>query len=308
MFIIQVLFDQGDKSEEMLVYDFDGCIKNKEAIRVPYEDVTCGIIKKESDKTMYSQLLYVEQSPVYFGLKFNSKVKLELQNSEVEQLKSNAGTLHIEKPLAGYKPFSYQNSQVSLGYLIVTAVLHNDQNEVAIYYDNNLCRGDMFTKLPRVSENCDMSKNIHTTSLSIPNYGNEIHYIATQLNHDDEITFSYNLIPVETIQVNSAKLANFNESLFITYELHTNGSEEMTIKVLNTNPLNSCRIYVDYEGCQTTLDKLPRKDSHCEASHEALEDGYMCLIKVKAGGKDKVYFGVESKQKESIYVEVISAK
>jgi hypothetical protein len=292
----------GDTKEVTVVYDYYGCSTERKATSIPYEDDNCQMYKGDPKQITPNIKMFIEQTtPIYIGIKFIGSIELTLLSEELYPYRGT-GIMGIS-PKSNYSVFDYQATTGSLGYIAALVSTYKEKSELAIYYDKKDCQSKSFTKLPRSTNNCRQSKGIDAINYYIPNIKNEHHYIAIQGYYDLFIRLEFDFIASQVMQINTHKSFKLNKELVNPLIVEHAGSEEVIIKVLNTNPLNSCRIYVDYEGCGRELNKLPNKQSYCEVSKQA-GDGDMCLINIKTSS-DKIYFGVEVKLTEKIYIQAI---
>jgi hypothetical protein len=235
-------------------------------------------------------------------MKPSENVKFSLIYEELEQLTEKQGTVYLH-PLRHYKAFFYQAEEGAIGYIALKAKSTDSKTtkELFIYYDNELCNKN-YTKLPRQGNSCKVGSGVLEAAIYIPSFTNVIQYFAVdELVHpygteESHITLDYELVPAEIVDINTAKLVKFDQAYVTPFILKNNGFEIIVIKVMNTNPEGSCRIYADFEGCDKILNKLPTGEKYCYASTIPVK-GDICVLSFNTKEKkDTIYFGVDASE------------
>jgi hypothetical protein len=283
-----------------LAYDYDGCKPDRKANHKPTEEDSCFFVIGDASRLSFDLIFDEKGTSIFIGLKFIGKLKLEIIYAELAELIGSQGSLKIHSP-ERYQALHYESPD-ELGYIIATATGEIEKNVVTIYYDSSDCRS-RYTKLPHSSDYCRISSNFGSTTLYIPNNGKQDHYMAIQSNLEDHIVFTYDFEFTYLLDMNKVELFEFIDYHTNTFQLKNNNSKVISIKVLNTNPLNTCRIYVDFEGCGHLLNKLPSKGNYCLIS-EKTEEGNICEIHINTREAPILYIGIDIKLQEKIKIEV----
>jgi hypothetical protein len=284
-----------------IVYDFDGCSTTSRQFN-PIPSIFDSCYEKTLTDPKSFKMYLEESTPVYIGLN-SSKIRFSLFSEELEHLTEKQGTIHTS-PSLNYKAFSYQNEKGAIGHLLLKAKAPESKasKTLFLYYDSESCNKN-YSKLPRENKNCKAASGgpkKHEAILRIPTQSSEMHYIAVEQIYYDKtdenhITLEYQLQPAEVLVINTSKLYSFDQTYVTSFILKNNGSEEIVIKVMNTSPKGTCRIYADYEGCnKQKLNKLPDQDNYCLDSGVPKE-GHICMLKFNTKEKkDTIYFSVRA--------------
>jgi hypothetical protein len=239
------------------VYDYDNCLMEREANPLPWERDSCW----KSPATKNFEMYIEKNTPIYMGFLTSQKtIKFSLVLDELEQMKDNQGSIQF-RPVKKYKPFFYQ-SDGAIGHLLVKAA--SNGSRIIIYHDSEQCNGIHYSKLPRLEHNCEKTHSMKgKAAIYVKVSIDIINYFGFE-GYGDSISFQYELIPPEALQINSPKLVEFKSEITNAFILDNDGSNEIVIKVLNTNPLNECQIHVDYEGCRkSAVEKMPDNKNYC---------------------------------------------
>jgi hypothetical protein len=283
-----------------LIYDYDNCKTNTKANPKPQIETSCALASEKSGINIKFDPIYNGRGKkLYIGLKFEGKINVWIEKEEVIMVKDK-----FKASFTRAKTFHHTVNE--LGYLVVKATLDDGKSaRVSLLYDSEECRHS-YTKVPYSNDYCESSLKQCSNIMYIPNTKQQDHYV-TVLTEDNAFEYESDFEPANSIQLYKVELIKFITYRTNSFILQNDGFEEMTFKVLITKPFNTCRVFVDFEGCNSSFNKLPNKDKHCLASHETKE-GHMCAFTFDTKKASTIYFGVDVKLSENIKIEVKGSK